>query len=124
MFRKHLIGVDWQAIESGTTGLGIPDLNGCVGGVEFWIEMKATTSWRLRISPQQVGWAERRARSGGRVFLAARAIGKARDDLWLYSGRVIRGLVTQRLDQVPCLGHWSCGPAHWDWGQVRTLLTV
>jgi Holliday junction resolvase len=120
LFRKHLTKVDWQAIES-STGLGIPDLNGCVDGIEFWIECKAAAHWRVKISPEQVGWAERRARRGGRVFLAAR---RASDELWLFKASSVRDLASQRLDAVPCLGHWAGGPARWDWPAVSSLLSA
>src|SRR5215213_7651185 len=82
----HLPQVHFQRIETGGTGRGVPDLNGCWGGTEFWIENKHTAGWcvpRDKMRAEQVGWLERRARAGGRVFLAVRQTGRRRDDLWL-----------------------------------------
>ena len=120
IFRQYLTGVDWQAIESGGTGGGIPDLNGCIAGKELWIECKAAAAWRVKISPAQVAWAERRLRHGGRVFLAVRRAGT---ELWLFPGWSMRVLCGWRLDLIPALGRWYGGPARWDWEQVRKLLS-
>lgn len=119
IFRKHLKGFDLLAVETGGTASGVPDLNGCKAGVEFWCEMKACDHWRCHIRPMQVGWIERRLRYGGRVFVAVR---RAREHLWLYHGSVIRRLIDERLDAVPCLGSWDGGAARWDWAAIERHL--
>jgi len=47
----------------------VPDVNGCYGGHEFWLELKCTTSDRVSLSPFQVSWHMRRAASGGRSWI-------------------------------------------------------
>jgi len=124
LFRKHLKNVDWTTVESRLTGSGIPDLNGCHGGVEFWIECKLTKGWAVRMRPAQVGWISRRVRAGGRVVVAVRRKGRGVDQLWLVAGEAVatlrlRGL--QGLQGVPgagLLGCWHGGPAGWQWGAI------
>jgi hypothetical protein len=121
IFRRHMPGVDWQAVETGSTGSGVPDLNGCRVGVEFWLEMKQATHWRITIRPMQVAWCERRLRNGGRVFCAVR---RAHDELWLFNAWAMRRLMTERLDAVESLGRWSGGAAAWNWSEITRLLTA
>lgn len=120
-FKDHLVGVHWQRIETGSTGRGIPDLNGCLAGCELWIENKKADHWAVEIMPEQVGWIERRARAGGRVFIAVR---RARTELWLLPPSAARVLATPRkglrdLSQEQVLGRWAGGPKAWDWRAVR-----
>jgi Holliday junction resolvase len=127
LFQKHLPGADWQRIETGGTGLGIPDLNGCHAGVEVWVENKWTNGWKVKVRPEQVGWLERRARHGGRVFVAVRQTGPmGRDDLWLLHSDAARLLIDGvRLDLLPAdllLGRWSGGPAAWEWKPIHRIL--
>jgi Holliday junction resolvase len=104
----------------GVTSPGVPDLNGCCKGIEFWIECKAADHWRIKYRYGQVGWIERRLAAGGRVFVAVR---RARTELWLFHGEAARRLVDERLDEVEALGHWDKGPARWDWLAIARLLT-
>jgi hypothetical protein len=123
LFKSNLPKVDWCPLETGPTGRGVPDVNGCIGGIEFWIEFKKAEHWRVTIRPEQIGWAERRMLHGGRVFCAVRCHAKGGDALWLYSGMALRRLKTLRIDEVNDLGNWPGGPAKWDWNLVATLLT-
>lgn len=59
---------------------GTPDLNGCISGVEFWIEFKQVKSMPKRpdtpvfkgcLRPEQVVWLYKRSRVGGRCFIVA-----------------------------------------------------
>lgn len=119
LFREHLrAGIHWTSIESAITGAGIPDLNGCGCGVEFWIEMKQTTANKVRIDPFQVSWAERRMRAGGRTFLAVRKI----NSLYLYRGEVIRRVFLHGLSGAKPLLLCDGGPPRWDWGCIRKIL--
>jgi len=122
--------VDWQRIETGGTGRGIPDLNGCYRGVEIWIELKQTEAWSVAIRSEQVGWAEKRMRYGGRVFLATRRHhdggprkGKAEDQIWIHRGSDIRHVLKNGLDNGPkplimCEG----GKNRWLWPVITEIL--
>jgi hypothetical protein len=129
IFAEHLPMFHFQSVETGGTGRGIPDTNFCGDGAEGWLEFKATDGWRVTIAPEQVAWAERRLRAGGRVFLAVRRKasagprrGAAVDTLYLYSGAKIRPLAGHAITDVLRLGQWEGGPAQWDWEAVRKLL--
>lgn len=132
IFRRSLPTVDWQSIESAITGGGVPDVNGCHRGAEFWVEFKQTEEWAVSLRPEQVGWLCRRARAGGRVFIAVRRrclAGPRRagaDELWLLWGHFAPDLKTGGLRRAPpgsVLGIWSGGPRSWDWGAVLACLT-
>lgn len=134
LFQKHLPMVDWQSVETWSTGRGVPDLNYCYNGIEGWIELKFTTAWAVKIEPGQVAWIERRKRAGGRVFLAIRRKsapgprkGSGSDELWLLDHRAARELATpgislSTLANNPILGFWEKGPASWDWEHVLEIL--
>ena len=55
------------------TGAGVPDVNGCAKGKEFWVELKEIHSGNsLTLRPMQVSWLAKRAMHGGQVFVLAR----------------------------------------------------
>lgn len=133
LFIKHLPAVHWQAIETWITGAGgVPDLNGCKSGVEFWIECKQTKTDRVKLRPEQVGWIEKRMRNGGRCFVAVRQHWPASarkapcDRLWLLSGLAARPLASgsglASLTGTFVLGSWHNGPAAWDWPVIGLKL--
>lgn len=69
----HLpVGAHAQRIETGGTGLGIPDVNICFEGVELWWELKIVEGKRVALTPEQVVWHHRRARAGGVSYILAR----------------------------------------------------
>ena len=73
LLRENITEVHWQRIETGMTGAGIPDVNGCAKGKEFWIELKEVHSGNsLTLRPMQVAWLAKRAMHGGQVFVLAR----------------------------------------------------
>ena len=128
---SHLrAGWHWQAVETGGTGLGIPDSNFCgPGGAEGWVECKATEAWSLSLRTEQVGWLCRRAHVGGRVWIATRRRhdggvirGAAVDELWLHWGGWARELEAGGLRAVEPAGVWSGGPSGWDWSGVAEVL--
>lgn len=131
LFRARVPG-DWTSIESGTTGGGIPDSNFCIRGVEGWIEYKQTTGHVVTLRPEQTGWLTRRARNGGRVFVAIRQQAPAgprraaRDALWLVPGRLAvqaRSEGLRGLAGAPGVRTWHGGPgAGWDWQAVAAAL--
>jgi hypothetical protein len=122
IFRKYLPHFDWQAVETGLTGRGIPDANYCYKGIEGWIEYKQTQANAVGIRPEQVGWIERRVRHGGRVFIATRHQSKDRDDLYLFSGEHARNLKDMGLKCQKQLLKASKGPKHWPWDIIGELL--
>jgi len=122
IFRKHLPEFDFQSVETWSTGRGVPDLNYCCEGIEGWIELKATRGWRVNVSPEQVGWTERRLRAGGRVFIAVRRKARVDDTLFLLPGSAARTLADgQRCSQNP-LDFWPGGPRSWNWIAIKSLL--
>lgn len=130
LIQHYLPGPHWQAVESGGTGRGIPDVNGCWQGVEVWVENKITSGWQVGLRPEQIGWIHRRARAGGRVFVLTRRVaeagprrGAAVDDLYLHAGRVVVELAQRGLQEGPApLLHTSGGPSRWNWAMVRDWL--
>ena len=73
LIRENLKGVHLQRIETGMTGAGVPDVNGCGWGKEFWIELKEIHSGnKLTLRPMQISWLAKRASHGGQVFVMAR----------------------------------------------------
>ena len=63
--------VHWTRIES-RSSFGVPDLNGCTDGREFWIELKIITTKTdnsfPRWSPLQIAWQTKRTRMDGIVW--------------------------------------------------------
>ncbi len=130
-FRKHVIGFDWQSIESATTGGGIPDSNWCHKGREGWIEFKQTNGWAVTLEPAQIGWIARRVRHGGRVHVAVRRrtqggprVGPPVDQLWLFSGALAVPARTSGLRGAWAgeAHRWDGGPSSWDWDAVAEVL--
>ena len=81
LIRENLTNVHLQRIETGMTGAGVPDVNGCGFGKEFWIELKEIHQGnKLTLRPMQVSWLAKRAMHGGQVFVLARK----NDELKLY----------------------------------------
>jgi hypothetical protein len=134
VIHTHLKSVgDFQAIETGLIGGGVPDSNYCINGREGWIECKRTSGWTIgNMESAQVAWAERRMRNGGRVFCAVRRLREksartpAADELWLLPASAMRLLLVKTpLDCLPepqILGQWAGGPANWDWRAIANLL--
>ena len=55
-------------IESSTIN-GIPDVNACMDGNEFWLELKSNDAKNYGISKYQINWFLKRHRSGGKAFI-------------------------------------------------------
>ena len=73
LMRKNLPKIHLQRIETGMTGAGVPDVNGCAKGKEFWAELKEIHSGnQLTLRPMQISWIAKRAMHGGQVFVLAR----------------------------------------------------
>lgn len=119
VFRKHLPRVGWTSIETAGTEPGVPDLNGCYEGVEFWVENKKTDAWAVEVKPSQVGWHKLRQSKGGRTFFAVR---RQRDELHLIHGRYADVLRHDGLRECPTLLLCEGGPAAWDWAGILGVL--
>lgn len=118
-------------METGGTGLGIPDSNFCCDGVEGWVEFKRTTAWAVGLRPEQIGWHRARMARGGRSFIAIRrhhdggpVKGEPVDELWLCRGGYASTLARFGMADTSIMweGVWSGGPGRWDWDQVRAAL--
>jgi hypothetical protein len=122
LFTANLADAQWTPIETGATAQGCPDLEGCFpGGVQVWIEGKATSAWAVRIDREQVGWLMRRRRLGGRAFISVR---RAEDELWLLDGDQAALLKAEGLKPTtPVLPVQYRGPKNWDWAAIQLALT-
>ena len=124
-YRTHLPEIHWTSVESPFTIQGIPDSNFCHDGVEGWIENKRVRRADVvEMRPEQVAWIERRARAGGRVFIAVRWAMQA-DSLFLLApqaGRALLGLGLASLPRAMVLGRWSGGPSQWKWPKIAEIL--
>lgn len=132
IFQDHLRDAHWQAIESWSTGQGVPDVHYCFpGGLSGWVEFKLCSANSVSVSPHQVAWAERYSRAGGRTFIAVRrraALKRCapRDEIHLLSGLAARFLAKGGLSEVPedlYLYLGLSGPSRWDWDRIRAALT-
>lgn len=120
---EALMQFDWQRIESAITGGGIPDLNYCWRGLEGWVECKRTTAWAVNLDPKQVAWLTRRARHGGRVFIAVRRMTRNVDELHVIPGEFAREVRLGGLAaNLPGRVSWAGGPGGWSWRAVAELL--
>lgn len=131
IIQDHLKMVDWCPIETGASAPGVPDLNGCVEGVELWIECKTTASHTIKFRPMQPGWLSRRHRHGGTVWVAARRVhvggryrGPPVDELWLYHGSQVLELadVRGRMDLIDPYHIFYGGPSRWEWHLIGQTL--
>jgi len=124
IFRDHIKRPQWTPIETGATAQGVPDMEYCFpGGVQGWVENKKTGGWAVTVRAEQVGWLLRRARMGGRCFIAIRRLNGKSDELYMVHGRDAEQLQDRGLKGANfILGTWSGGPAKWDWAAVERLL--
>ena len=89
LLRTNLPYIHLQRIETGMTGAGVPDVNGCAKGKEFWIELKEIHSGnQLTLRPMQISWLAKRASHGGQVFVMARK----NDEIKLYHVDSLTGI--------------------------------
>ena len=89
LMRTNLPQIHLQRIETGMTGAGVPDVNGCAKGKEFWVELKEIHSGNaLTLRPMQIAWLAKRASHGGQVFVMARK----QDEIKLYHIDSITGI--------------------------------
>jgi len=124
IFRHHLQHFHWVTIETAFIEAGIPDCNYCCHGNEGWIEFKMTSGWALSsLKQEQIAWLQRRARAGGRTFIAVRRLTKNADELWIFAGVHAAALKAHGLAaQVTLLYKGTSGPRAWDWACIEKLL--
>lgn len=131
LFRKNLPEFHWQSVETGGTGLGVPDSNYCYDGREGWIEFKQTSGYAVTLRPEQVGWLTRRAAAGGLVHVGVRRWhdggprkGDPVDEFWLLAGAAAIPMKAQglRIDAPYVIRVYCGGPSWWDWQEIGTLL--
>ena len=67
--KTNLTKVHWQRIETGALQQGVPDVNACYHGTEFWLELKCTFTDTVSLTPFQCSWHMRRASVGGRSWI-------------------------------------------------------
>lgn len=138
LFRKNLPEYFWTSIETGGTGLGIPDSHYLLEGASGWIEYKQTDGHAVTLTEFQAAWLCRCARCGGRAWVAVRRhhTGGSRrgppvDELYLFPGALAAaaragGLREPRVAET-CAREgmpWPGGPAHWPWAAVGALLAA
>lgn len=92
--KRHFPRAHWQRLES-WTGTGILDANGCLHGVENWVECKEGSNpkttrglVRTKVRPAQVAWEYLRRQAGGRTWVAL-LVG---DELFLLRGHHLAAL--------------------------------
>ncbi len=108
---------DYQRIETGSTGRGIPDVNICYKGSEVWIELKIVKGRKVGLTSEQVAWHYRRARAGGVTWILARDKAKGPrkgtyDKLYLWPGSASVAVKQQGI-LAPC-PHIFTRPYEWD----------
>jgi hypothetical protein len=113
---KNLPRIHWQSVETWSTGRGVPDYNFCCDGVEGWLELKKSSGWAVDMEPEQIAWAERRLRHGGRLFILVR---RKEDELWLFHGSAARELKLRGLKELSPMARWS---RPWPWEELGRLL--
>lgn len=128
LFRK-MTDFDWTIVETGGTTPGVSDHNYCIDGVEGWVEMKQTRTYRVNFEQFQPQWIHRRVRHGGNVWIAVRRWhdggprrGDPVDQLWMFAGRDVLELADNGMSLDIAAGMWGGGPHAWGWRAVHGLL--
>jgi hypothetical protein len=130
VMQRKLKRVHWQQIDQD----GVPNLNGCLGGKEFWVHCVTATGWKPEMRRSLVRWICRRAAMGVPIFVftrSARLLGAYRgiptDEVWLIDGNYASELRSWGLKKLPrkaVLGVWEGGFAKWDWPAILKALTA
>lgn len=66
--KKLNLKAHFTRIESSTLN-GIPDVNACHSGAEYWLELKSNDLKNCGLSKWQINWHCDRIKSGGYVFI-------------------------------------------------------
>ena len=106
--RDNLPKVHWQRIETGITGAGVPDVNGCLDGKEVWVELKRVKGRQIGLRPMQIAWLATRTKYGGRCYVLA----KKDKTIKLYSVDSLEQIKSLTWDSSPLVELQS--PFKWD----------
>ena len=106
--RDNLPKVHWQRIETGITGAGVPDVNGCLDGKEVWVELKRVKGRQIGLRPMQIAWLATRTKYGGRYYVLA----KKDKTIKLYSVDSLEQIKSLTWDSSPLVELQS--PFKWD----------
>ena len=68
LIQKNCKNIHFTRIESKTIN-GIPDLNCCAEGIEFWMELKSDKVKYPKLSKWQISWINKRIKNGGVVII-------------------------------------------------------
>lgn len=89
-------------IESPLTSAGVPDLDVCVAGNEFKIELKYGSDSKMpKMRPSQVKWFRHRVKAGGFPWVFAKII---KHDMPQYM--LIAGMNVKHLPNKPHFNDW------------------
>ncbi len=91
-----------QRIET-STGSGIPDLNVCWSGREFWIESKANAGTCPHIRPAQYAWMLHRCSKGGICFVIHRPPNDPVWNIWVITDQC-KEAIPQKAGWVKVVG--------------------
>lgn len=80
------LGAHIQRIESGATGLGIPDVECAYQGAQFWCELKIVDGNKIHFQPGQPSWLRKRWDTGCLSWVLARKTLKTSDELFVWPG--------------------------------------
>jgi hypothetical protein len=68
LIQKNCNQIHFTRIESSTMN-GIPDLNGCINGYGFWMELKSDKVKYPKLSKWQISWINKHINYGGVVLI-------------------------------------------------------
>lgn len=128
LFRSRIVSAQWTTVETGAVSRGVPDAEFCFdGAVQGWIEYKATRAGSphgVRVRPEQIAWLSRRARYGGRCWIAVRRQGTAKggeryDELHLFPGGAAAEVAALGTRCDRAVQVWHGGPTRWDWAEIE-----
>ena len=98
--KPHLIRVESNTIN------GIPDINGCWNGKEFWLELKSDKVGYPKLSKWQIAWINKRIKHGGIVIICNETLSERAVQLY----RPLSAITDARLLKPRCS---FSSPVHW-----------
>lgn len=93
---------------------GLPDVNCCYNGKDFWIELKIVREGRVQLRSSQTAWITARSGFGGRVVLLA----KSDEDLIMYRGIDVFNLAMSN-GYIEKVKPWARFYKPWNWLAIR-----
>jgi hypothetical protein len=82
--RDSIKNVHFQRVEN-LSGQGVPDVNACTLGCEFWLELKVSDGRFPKLSNYQIAWHYKRSQYGGKSFILQKSVKESR--MKLFEGR-------------------------------------